>query len=797
VQQRWSDAFGRVLHVADHAALLLSVVAWRFASCQARRIREATQTVQSEHSQMRRLYEQRHQRHAIQAMSSISSRAQALLQLVMLLWQHDTCFVSQLRKLWLHGCSRPEFVGYDPALDFRGEHNVFISTTVRWQRTVQLVISILRVWEAMVHRRQDINRNAEECTVFARDLHLEFNARSSRYLDATHLVLIRRERQKLDGLLRVSFFIFCFLVCRQKSWRFMSKNDVLFEKLTTSLIVINEWRRQTWSTLEKRNGQLLSDETHKKLEGRTSLCLDFAESLLRPVARQCTFSVIAARAIASWYRWVRLVAVQSTGKLAASTAQMHASLRLNLGLHLSKHMLAQLMRQLSWSVLKNWRCLSVNLKWERECSNTSEQNVQLRKRLETEAHLHEKAHCRKLKYLVVRMPFGAWRAVAILNLQHLKEKNLLCAEAAQELERLRSSNEEASLNKQRVTCEFERLHEKACHDLERRRARCHNVVLRAALLRTLAVHLCAWRVTAAERRHDKAIAQHRCAVPAAVSSGSMKDRLSIQGTHFRLWHDVCRVTCNHLCTETCKQSEYYTNSRMMIDIARGQFMIVARAFAHWQVCRIVRLRHLAYESYSKSTRSGCSMSFQLSPATEHALSTVDRPSSLHGTYVVPELPSTPSSIANTTEVRLPDSHSFSGHCIPSLSFQTALFKFGEDSGLGISVQEVSKLYAEASMLRVECTGLAEKHWRLCSEIDSVVDEMRANLRIAARASGDRKLSLEQATRIGRWFLDVIERLRSLTSFMEKSDVHTAGSYPLKSCMSMARVCSPPGPRRGG
>ena len=33
---------------------------------------------------------------------------------------------------------------------------------------------------------------------------------------------------------------------------------------------------------------------------------------------------------------------------------------------------------------------------------------------------------------------------------------------------------------------------------------------------------------------------------------------------------------------------------------------------------------------------------------------------------------------------------------------------------------VSRLHAEASMLRVECSGLAERHWQLCSEIDSTI-----------------------------------------------------------------------------
>jgi len=151
-------------------------------------------------------------------------------------------------------------------------------------------------------------------------------------------------------------------------------------------------------------------------------------------------------------------------------------------------------------------------------------------------------------------------------------------------------------------------------------------------------------------------------------------------------------------------------------------------------------------------------------------------------------PGTPSTIDSTSDFKRTLAHSSSFGLLSPASL--------EETCLGISTQEISRLHGEAAMLRVECSGLAERHWQLCSEIDSTVDEMRGHLRIAARASGDRKLSLDQATKIGRWFLDVIERLRTLTTFMQKHDLQAAGSTPSLPRVSMARVCSP-GPRRGG
>jgi len=58
-------------------------------------------------------------------------------------------------------------------------------------------------------------------------------------------------------------------------------------------------------------------------------------------------------------------------------------------------------------------------------------------------------------------------------------------------------------------------------------------------------------------------------------------------------------------------------------------------------------------------------------------------------------------------------------------------------------------------------SIVERHFILCSAIGSTMDEMRQHLRAAARVSDDDRLSLEQATRIGRWFLNVGDRLSTL------------------------------------
>jgi len=119
-----------------------------------------------------------------------------------------------------------------------------------------------------------------------------------------------------------------------------------------------------------------------------------------------------------------------------------------------------------------------------------------------------------------------------------------------------------------------------------------------------------------------------------------------------------------------------------------------------------------------------------------------------------------------------------GACPPPLSMRS----FAGD--------DVAKLHSDASLLRLECSALAERHWLLCSEVSCAADEMREHLRVAARASSDKRLALDQATRIGLWFLNVSDRLKNLTSFLHKEDFQHLGSRTSVPYLSFARICSP-------
>lgn len=108
---------------------------------------------------------------------------------------------------------------------------------------------------------------------------------------------------------------------------------------------------------------------------------------------------------------------------------------------------------------------------------------------------------------------------------------------------------------------------------------------------------------------------------------------------------------------------------------------------------------------------------------------------------------------------------------------------------GLEVGEVADLHQEAAVLRVENCALAEQHWLLCTEVESVADELRERLRFAlhANAAGNQRLSLEQASLIGQWYLDVSDRLTSLTAFARKADDPQSyvGATPPRT--SLARV----------
>eukprot|EP00928_Gymnodinium_smaydae_P089382 TRINITY_DN73356_c0_g1_i1.p1 TRINITY_DN73356_c0_g1~~TRINITY_DN73356_c0_g1_i1.p1 ORF type:complete len:975 (+),score=237.03 TRINITY_DN73356_c0_g1_i1:132-2927(+) len=129
-------------------------------------------------------------------------------------------------------------------------------------------------------------------------------------------------------------------------------------------------------------------------------------------------------------------------------------------------------------------------------------------------------------------------------------------------------------------------------------------------------------------------------------------------------------------------------------------------------------------------------------------------------------PSTPSTAATSCDLS---------------SIQQALYGKGGNqhvrSVLETSSGAVAELHAEATTLRVENSALAERHWTLCAEVRSLAEGVRAQLRQAARDSvgGDQRLTLDRATQICRWILEVTDHLRSLATFALSSDFDQSSS----------------------
>lgn len=112
---------------------------------------------------------------------------------------------------------------------------------------------------------------------------------------------------------------------------------------------------------------------------------------------------------------------------------------------------------------------------------------------------------------------------------------------------------------------------------------------------------------------------------------------------------------------------------------------------------------------------------------------------------------------------------------PSTSASATNAKYcggGLNMSHSVDHDDIAKLLSESSTLRVENSMLMERHWILCSEISGAADEMRKHMRRAAHASGDGRLSLEHATQIGSWFLQITDRLKNSTLFMHKPESHS-------------------------
>lgn len=139
-------------------------------------------------------------------------------------------------------------------------------------------------------------------------------------------------------------------------------------------------------------------------------------------------------------------------------------------------------------------------------------------------------------------------------------------------------------------------------------------------------------------------------------------------------------------------------------------------------------------------------------------------------------PSRSGSTAATSRDRL-------GHSSASLLEQSV----AERSKLSVAEpEEQARLHAENSILRVELAALAERHWLLCFEVNGTAEEMRAHLRTAAKSSGaPPELSLEKVSQIGRWFLQVIDRLKNHTGIMQIPDRNQGAG-----ALTMAKIYSP-------
>merc|ERR1719284_116303 len=88
------------------------------------------------------------------------------------------------------------------------------------------------------------------------------------------------------------------------------------------------------------------------------------------------------------------------------------------------------------------------------------------------------------------------------------------------------------------------------------------------------------------------------------------------------------------------------------------------------------------------------------------------------------------------------------------------------------VDEVARLHAEGTLLRVECCTLAERHWLLCTEVSSAADKLRAYL---GDATGDHAGD-EQMAKLGAWFFQVVERLKQLSTFVHAPMVQGSGAW---------------------
>jgi len=218
--------------------------------------------------------------------------------------------------------------------------------------------------------------------------------------------------------------------------------------------------------------------------------------------------------------------------------------------------------------------------------------------------------------------------------------------------------------------------------------------------------------------------------------------------------------------------------------AAGAGAGTAPATSPWKRMHAPPLPELSWSASPLSTPSRPLPRHQYQAASSPALSkmlTRSTPQSCSGPLPPPPggrfgSPRTPSTAASLHAER----SSFLSQATCSLA--TGTESFAND--------EIAKLHSDASLLRLECGALAERHWLLCSEVCLAADEMREHLRVAARASSDERLSLHQACRIGRWFLNVSDRLKNLTTFMHQEDFRSLVSRGSAPYLSLARICSP-------